>query len=416
MTQFYIIFAVIFLAVGCQEKDFDGKQIDESLQFFVLENPEEIGTWNDLTFYEGGFSGLYYIPNTTYEFILINDRGPNFPIEDDALTSGKEIKLFPFPTYTQKLVHVRARNGKLEILSSQPLVFASGEKLSGIPYPAAYSTHEEIAWRGLNKEIIPPSEYGADIEGLTFVNDSILWFCEEYRPSLWQINLNSMQRVNVFTPGDGSLPEILSKRSPNRGFEGLTQANGKIYAMLQSPLRNPDKTIGNQTRLNRIIELNTMTGEVNTFVYEMNNTRGALQQKDWKIGDITYYKDHQFLVLEHGQRDNEHYIELYLIDLSQATPVSNQHPKHDILETYLNATNLEQQAKLRTVSKKLVLDVLAAGYDSKLGKPEGISLVSPSLIALLNDNDYGITESTVPVELHVTNKPTTISFFPISLD
>jgi len=405
-----------FLLFGCQIQQNEIPTAQEVVMEFTYENPARIGTWHDWDFYEGGFSGLYYIPNTHYEFILINDRGPNIPITDTLLTAGEEVKLFPFPDYTQKLVHVKASNGRLEVLNTQPLMFKSGEKLTGVPPSTKLTTYKEIAWSSLNKDIIAPAKYGVDIEGLTVVNDTILWFCEEYRPSIWQINLNRMSIENIFTPENGSLPEILSKRSPNRGFEAITYSNGKIVAMMQSPLSNPDKALSNKTRLNRIIELNTYTGEVNTYVYEMNDVRGKIKLQDWKIGDITHYKDNLFVVLEHAQRENEQYIELYLIDLSAATGLQSNSPEHTKLESYLTSENLSNKANLRTVSKIMVLDVIQAGFDVSLGKPEGISLISPNLIAILNDNDYGVSETSDSKRIQVINRPTKICVFPIKLD
>ena len=36
------------------------------------------------------------------------------------------------------------------------------------------------------------------------------------------------------------LPAILAQRRQNRGFEAVVIQNDKVYAFIQSPLRNPD--------------------------------------------------------------------------------------------------------------------------------------------------------------------------------
>jgi hypothetical protein len=414
LKNYTFLFAISIVIFSCEQKKQSKIDVAKiTTTSFVLENPPKIGTWNDFTFFEGGFSGLYYIPDTEYEFFMINDRGPNFPISDTTLTGGKEVKLFPFPNYTQKLVHVKAIDGKLQILSIRPLIFNSGEKLTGIPIPTELKTHEEIAWSNLDKEQIPPAMFGADIEGLTIQNDSILWFCEEYRPSIWKINLNRMSVEKIYSYDDKSLPEILAKRRPNRGFEGITYANGKIYAMMQSPLRNPDKSIENLSRLNRIIELDVLTGEVHTFVYEMNDIQGRVGIKDWKIGDITHYDENRLLILEHAQKDDEQYIEIYLINLSEASRLNVTHPVHENLEIFLTAENLLIQEKIKPVSKKLVIDLIAEGFDTNLGKPEGLSLISQNIIAVLNDNDYEIEEPGQSSLLKLVNRPTKIYFFQL---
>src|SRR4030095_747708 len=60
------------------------------------------------------------------------------------------------------------------------------------------------------------------------------------------------------------LPSIYGKRKINRGFEGLAlSADEKtLYAVLQSPLLNPDRKTGDISRNNRVVAFATAIEEV----------------------------------------------------------------------------------------------------------------------------------------------------------
>ena len=75
---------------------------------------------------------------------------------------------------------------------------------------------------------------------------------DEYRPAIYHFDENGLL-IERFVPigtaaaagqsagtfGTEVLPEVLAQRRQNRGFEAVAYDGGKIYAFMQSPLRNP---------------------------------------------------------------------------------------------------------------------------------------------------------------------------------
>jgi hypothetical protein len=417
-----ILISLSFVACdGSNNKALDSNQEADKLELiyeFVMNEPPEIGVWGGLTIYEGGFSGIYYIPNTEFEFYIINDRGLNIPIEDSAVGKGKEIKVFPFPDYAQKLIRVKGLKNEIVIKEVLPLKKSENQTLNGLPIPFSLQSHEEVAWSDFEGTTIPHSKLGVDIEALVFENDSIFWFAEEYRPSVWCMNKNTGEAVKVYAPfqedeNSYTLPEVLKNRRPNRAFEAIAYTpDKKIYALLQSAMWNPDKSMEKKSRLSRLIQINPESNEVKTFIYEMNDAKADVRIKDWKIGDMVAIDENRFLVLEHGNKKKDIYIDVYLIDISQATDIVNEPTNNKTIESYETAENLNEKTGIKSVQKTHLFDLLAAGYNPDLGKPEGMTMIGDSLLVLLNDNDYSI-DVDKQNNLFSNNIKTQISIFRI---
>ena len=75
---------------------------------------------------------------------------------------------------------------------------------------------------------------------------------DEYRPAIYHFDENGLL-IERFVPigsaaaagqsagtfGTEVLPEVLAQRRQNRGSEAVAYDGGKVYAFMQSPLRNP---------------------------------------------------------------------------------------------------------------------------------------------------------------------------------
>lgn len=415
-----IIAANIGIAVSCNQKDSIkdiGKPLTLIKQVCIEESPS-IGAWEGIEFYEGGFSGIYYIEGSKYEFYLINDRGPNIPAKKHPLAEGKEVKVFPFPDYSQKLVHIKTDLKSIKVLSTKPLFDETGNPLNGLPVPFVADMQNEIAWKNLNAELLPSQISGVDIEGLVFENDSVFWFAEEYRPSVWKMNKHSGKKQLVYSPYQEDsanilLPEILKSRRHNRGFEGIAITFDKhVYAILQSPLLPNDNKSVNKTRLNRIVKIDPTTAQTSFYCYEMQDAKDKIKIKDWKIGDIYAIDNSRFLVLEHGSREESNAIDVYLIDLKDATEISAK--EHVDIESYKDSDELINKTGIKPVTKTHLFNLIEAGYEVSLGKPEGITMIGDSLLVILNDNDYGLNSPNEDGKIIYTNVKTCLSIFRIS--
>lgn len=420
----FIPAALLLFSIACSQpkKETDtSTEVESKISLskdVVLTNPPLIGEWNNFKVFEGGFSGIHYIEGSDFEFYLINDRGPNLPMNNHSLANGKQVKLFPFPNYSQKLVRVKVEGQELVVKELMELKDANGIPLNGLSVPFLEGSHAELAWKNTNADVIPESVQGVDIEAIVFQNDSIFWFVEEYRPSIWKMNKNTGRQLAIYSPYSEdsnriALPEVVKKRKPNRGFEAIAATSTKIYAMLQSPMWNPDETVESKSQLTRIVQLDTETNEVKTLIYELTATKGALKQKDWKIGDMIAINENQLVVLEHGSRDNDIFVDVYQIDLSEASLIDSDTIFEKSIESYHTAEKLKQETGIISVKKTHLFNLVEAGYDISLGKPEGMTMIGDSLLVLLNDNDYGIETPNEDGEIIETNVKTHLMFFRI---
>lgn len=395
---------LLFLLAGCSSGESKKPTDDQSSGFkkFELVSPPEIGEFQGVKLYEGGFSSLSYIPGSNLEFYAVTDRGPNIEMNDHPKAEGKEVKLFPFPDYSPKVVRLRVRNNELQAAFAMP-VKSPVSKLTSSGLPPAYlqNKNSETAWSEPNATVVQGDDWGLDAEGITIGNDNDLWICEEYRPSIWRLFDKTAKTWEVFAPAFGSdqkehrdilkpLPDVLRKIRPNRGFEGITMTpNGMIWAAIQSPLQNPDEETGNKTQLNRLLKLNPTTGETHMFLYEMNEAEGDIRQKDWKIGDLAAVNDSQLLVLEQAEKGNDKFADVYLIEINKATPLQDDTGNNKTAEQFLNAENA-RSAGINTVIKTHLVDLTQNGFTKEYGKAEGLTVVNDTTIAVMNDNDYGV--------------------------
>ncbi len=198
----------------------------------------------------------------------------------------------------------------------------------------------------LKGTILKRDPNGVDPESICFEGDYV-WMGEEYRPSILKLDLRG-KVLKRYTPGK-ALPPILSRRKLNRGFEGLTCFNSKIYAILQSPLPDDKNMI-------RIVEFDPSTETVTReYLYPLDSMNAD------KIGDMAVTSDGTFYVIEQN---------------SETGPKSF----HKIFSFKLSgAYELE---------KTLEVDLVKEGF-SFADKVEGLVVTSDYFI-VVNDNDFGI--------------------------
>jgi len=382
---------------------------------YEFKTPPVIGTFKDVTIHEGGISGIQFIRGSKNEFYLITDRGPN--ADANEANSGKETILFAFPNYAPRIFKVRAQGDSLKILKTLPLKKHDGKKASGIPNPVGLGNSGEIAWIDVNKEA-PLDKWGIDSEGIAIGTNSDFWIGEEYGATIWRVNHKNGKVIARYTPFGGSehevaIDSIIAKRRPNRGFEGIAcTPSGKVYALLQAPIYNPDKAAGETSRLHRILEIDPKTNATRMFVYEHEAPTASIKNKDWSIGDMAAINDHEFLVIEHAAKKDENVKKIFKIDISRATPITREDFNGKTLEQLGSAENCIANG-IVPVQKTLYLDLLANGWDASHKKPEGITVVNDTTIAVINDNDFGVDSPKADGNLVTTGKKTVLYQFTV---
>lgn len=386
MKYVFLYFLIVFFA-SCTNESKKVSKIKVS-STSCLDNSVVIGVYENQELFEGGFSGLVYIPGTDLEFYTVTDRGPNTHISESE--NGDVSMLFPVRDYVQKIIRLKFQNNTFKIISVNKIFDNRGEPVTGIAPEGLNSDVVEHAVFGNDEQKPNWKRWSFDFEGISIDEKGDFWLVDEYRPSLVHVDGETFNIINVFAPeittigGEQVLDINFSKRLPNRGFEGVTVSpSGKIWAMLQSPIPSTKDAVPN--RLVRILKFDSITKKSKIYGYEMS--AGLI---DPKIGDITAINDHELLIIEHGKYENQKVASVYHLDMQHASDVLTKFiGQNKSFEDLLNNAKAQYYG-LILAQKALVLDLIEAGFNTDFGKPEGLTIIDASTIAVVNDNDFGI--------------------------
>ncbi|MBC7488421.1 MAG: esterase-like activity of phytase family protein, partial [Cytophagaceae bacterium] len=388
------------------------------MQDYTNNNSAAIGTFQGINFREGGFSSLYPIANTNgKEFWTISDRGVNVDAASANLPACRPTydKLYGFANYAPKIHRIRLNGDSIQILQTITMKRPAGTGATGLLNPTNYgstaleqvSTDTVTNCANFAGKIAAKDIWGIDSEGLVVDKDGNFWISEEGGPTIWKLNPNGVV-VKRFTPyanlsgaqaEDLQIDTVFKYRKNNRGFESLAMTpNGKIYALIQSPLLFPNQTIGEGTAIHRMIEIDPVTNTTRVLIYlneglTFGTGGDQVRYKDWKVGDMAAINNNEFLVIESGTRGVTDVKRIYKINISAATAVTSANYSSTSVEGLVNAANLATN-NITPVTKTLFLDLKANGWPLTLDKSEGIAIINDSTIAIGNDNDYGQSSPT----------------------
>jgi len=352
--------------------------------------PRVLGEFNGVKVFGGGFgSALAPDLRAPGYFYLLTDRGPNTDSND------ADKKVFPMPRFTPQIGRFKLQGDKLVLVKTIEIKNAKGKKITGLPNPK-YGNTGEIAVDMQGKELGTDPD-GLDTEGLVAMKDGSFWISDEYGPWLVHVNAQGkiIERIGPF-PGKKSLPKVLALRRPNRGMESLTiTPDGKtLVGLMQNPVDNPDSSVRKTSRLNRLVAFDPRTGASKQYTYMIDATSAV-------VSEIAAITDHTFIVSERDQRfqgdpkSPSKLKRIYKIDISQATEVSD--PDDSPNGKRVNGKTLEQlsdaelnEAGIVPVTKELVVDLLALPGGYPHDKAEGLAVISDTMIAVSNDDDFGI--------------------------
>ncbi|MBB3837110.1 hypothetical protein FHS57_001104 [Runella defluvii] len=355
---------------------------------------------NGTVLYNGGFgSALVADPRDANVFYLLTDRGPNA-----AGTAANSI-IFGKSDFTPQVGKFRLIGNQLVLEETILLKNAAGQLLNGLPNPTGQGSTGETAL-DLNGNPIAPSADGLDSEGLALASDGTFWVSDEYGPHLVHFDRmgKTLERINPFGSGTGgrTLPKVLARRRPNRGMEGLTiTPDGKtLVGLMQSPLYNPSSAAVSGSLVLRVMTFDIATGSTKQYVYLMENASLT------GCSEIVAITNTTFLALE---RDGDYggnpakpaaFKRIYKFDLAGATDISDgANGDGGKLYNGLTVEQLKDKAGLTAagivpVTKSLVFDLLtqiSPVYPHD--KAEGIAILSNTLIAVSNDDDFGVVDN-----------------------
>ncbi|WP_414561674.1 MULTISPECIES: phytase [unclassified Anabaena] len=402
------------------------------LSIYEFENLPLLGTTsNEQDILLGGFSGLYFqgiADNGNLKFVTHTDRGPNG--EPDGFN-----RPFLLPDFQPEIVsfELNQSTGEISITKRTGLFRQDGTTpLTGLPNLQAGAgglAYTDEIGVDLDNNPLPNDPFGADLEGIVVAPNGDYWMVDEYRPAIYHFDSNG-KLIDRFIPqgtvtasdpdqpvgtfGTEVLPEVYAQRRNNRGFEAIALEGSKLYAFIQSAIDNPDinndATSRNSQNL-RILEFDvisqTVTGE---YLYLLDDITGSGNARTDKIGDAVSLGNGKFAVVERDDRSGADANKLiYEIDLAAATNIYNSAnltlPADKTIEQ-LSSAELAA-ANITPVTKSLIANAAQLGYTG-VEKLEGLALVAPNTLALLNDNDFGVAGPT-PLKLGILELPNNLT-------
>ncbi|MFB8081553.1 esterase-like activity of phytase family protein [Streptomyces sp. NPDC056013] len=342
----------------------------------------------------GGIGSDLYPAERRGEYWTVTDRGPNGQI---AVGKDKR-RTFPVPGFDPAIVKVRATGGRIQVLKSLPITTASGAPVTGLPNQPG---RDEAPY---NHDATTPLAYnanGLDTEGLVRDRDGSFWLVDEYGPSLVHVSAKGrvlarhVPRGLALTGADypviESLPSIFLKRKINRGFEGLALLpDGDLVMALQSPLLNPDKAAGEDSRTTRLLRFSTRTHRVTAeYAYRFDPVGvvepGQTKTSELKISSIVALGGDRLLVQERTDKASR----VYEVRLRRGADILGS-PWDTTASPTLEQLDDEASAAAPVLAKRLVVDLNTV--EGVPGKIEGIAVEGSSTLVLLNDNDFGMTD------------------------
>ncbi|MFJ5773861.1 esterase-like activity of phytase family protein [Streptomyces sp. NPDC093094] len=343
----------------------------------------------------GGIGSDLYPAGRKGEFWTVTDRGPNGQIK----VGGSKRRTFPVPGFDPAIVRIRVTGDTLRVLSALPLTTTSGRPVTGLPDQAG---RDEAPYSYDASTPLPYDPDGLDTEGIVRAADGSFWLVDEYGPSLLHVSTRGkvlaryvpkgLELTGAGYPVVEALPSVLLHRKINRGFEGLALLpGGDLVMALQSPLSLPDTDAGNASRTTRLVRFSPKKrAVVAEYVYRFDPVGvvdpGEDDTSELKISSVVAVGRERLLVQERTDRTAR----LHVVRLDRAANVLGG--RWDDASTSPSLEQLDDPAAagVPVLAKRLLVDLgTVAGVP---GKIEGVALVDDDTIAVVNDNDFGMTD------------------------
>jgi hypothetical protein len=341
----------------------------------------------------------------------LGDRGPNIACSDMKETTGVELtcrevkngRIYPTPSYTPSIYRVMLLDdGTFRVTDVITLKDRDGRPLNGMPNPLRTAT-TEIPLDGTGKPL-QQDVRGIDAEGLLVLSDGSFWIGEENAPSLAHFGADGrmiVRHVPTGTESDfagapyetvGSLPAILVKRQSNRGIEAVAVSPDErfLYFIMQNPLANPDTAAFQRARNTRLFKIDRATMRVvGEYVYTLDDPQSfrrdpSSKQSDPRISEMMAVGLDRLIIDERTELTTK----LYEVELTGATDIAASRWDDAATRPTLEQSDLTT-AGIVPVEKTLRFDT--ADHPGVVGKTEGMTLLGDGALALINDDDFGIS-------------------------
>ena len=380
--------------------------------------PQPFGTDRDNAVSLGGMSDLCPDPaderGKSLRLWAVTDRGPNGTVKTPA---GKRRTLLA-PDFVPTIVAFElARDASglpqaIAVAETTPLAGRTGRPLSGRPNGIA---NDEPILDAAGEREVAADHNGIDSEGVIRLRDGSFWMAEEYRPSLIEVSAEG-RVARRYVPRGHDLPqadmEIINvlpaeygSRRDNRGFEALAVSpdESRLWALMQSPLDHPRPKAAKATGNVRLLAFDLRARRpAAEHLYRLGDpadpsylSKGA-PPADGKLCAMAAVGPDALLVLEQSE---EGIARLYHCSLAGSSDTLGRPADAQALEEVadLAAAGIVPVAKrlvadLAPLRPRMIADVYGDAVDPAKAelKLEGMAVVGPRQVAIVNDNDFGV--------------------------
>ncbi|MFF8535695.1 esterase-like activity of phytase family protein [Streptomyces sp. SAS_267] len=345
----------------------------------------------------GGIGSDIYPAGRKGEFWTVTDRGPNGQIK----VAGTKRRTFPVPGFDPAIVKIRVCGATVKVIGSIPITTSSGKPVTGLSNQAG---RDEAPYSYDAQTSLPYNANGLDTEGIVRAKDGSFWLVDEYSPSLVHVSARGkvltryvpegLRLTGTDYPVVEALPAVLLHRKSNRGLEGLAQLpDGDLVMALQSPLSLPDADAGNASRTTRLLRFSPRKHAVTAeYAYRFDPVNVVDPSEDdpseLKISSVVAVGGDRLLVEERTDKSAR----LQSVRLTRDANILGGPYDSDTTSPSLEQLDDPEPAGVPVAAKRLVVDLgTVAGVP---GKIEGVARVDHDTLALINDNDFGMTDGT----------------------
>jgi hypothetical protein len=345
----------------------------------------------------GGIGSDIFPAGRPGEFWTVTDRGPNGQIK----VGSEKRRTFPVPDFDPLIVKVRAERGTLRVEQTIPITTAHGRPVTGL---SNQLPHDEQPYTFDASTPLPLNPNGLDTEGIVRAADGTFWLADEYAPSLVHVSAKGRVLARYVSKGlhltgadypvVEALPAIYAQRKGNRGFEGLALLpGGDLVLALQSPLLVPNKSAGEASLNTRLLRFDPRARRVTAeYAFQFSPVGvvdpGQTDPAELKISSVVAVGPNLLLVQERTDRASR----VSLVDLRKATNLLGGRYDDPATSPSLEQLTDPAAAGVKVTPKTLILDLNTVPGAPK--KVEGIAVLNPWTIAVINDNDFGMTDGT----------------------
>ncbi|MEU0945359.1 esterase-like activity of phytase family protein [Streptomyces canus] len=345
----------------------------------------------------GGIGSDIYPAGRKGEFWTVTDRGPNGQIK----VAGTKRRTFPVPGFDPAIVKIRVVCGTVKVLDAIPITTSAGKPVTGLPDQQG---RDEAPYDYNALTALSYNPDGLDTEGIVRAADGSFWLVDEYGPSLVHVSARGkvltryvpkgLNLTGAGYPVVEALPSVLLHRKINRGFEGLAQLpGGDLVLAVQSPLSLPDTDAGEASRTTRLLRFSPKKKAVSAeYAYRFDPVNvvepGEDDTSELKISSVVSLGGDRLLVEERTDKAAR----LQLVHLQRSSNILGSSWDDDATSPSLEQLDDPASSGVPVLAKRLVVDLgTVAGVP---GKIEGVARVDHDTLALINDNDFGMTDGT----------------------